>query len=150
MIIPDINLLIYAHNDQAPQHEAARKWWEDLLNGTSPVGLPWVSIAGFIRLMTHQRILTTPLDVKPAVDHVRLWLAQPPVRIVHPGSRFEEIFFCYLEALGTAGNLTTDAQLAALAVEHQAELHTADTDFLRFPGLRWINPLDQKKSTASK
>jgi len=106
-----------------------------------PRGLPWITIAGFIRLMTHPRILATPLDVPTTVGHVRSWLAQPPVRIVQPGSRFEPLLFDYLARLGTAGNLTTDAQLAALAVEHQAELHSTDSDFARFDGLRWRNPL---------
>lgn len=141
MIIPDINLLVYAHNQQAPRHEKAKAWWEGLLNGRVPVGLPWVCISGFIRLMTHPRVLSHPLDVEQTVAHVRSWLAQEPVRILHPGARFESLFLEYLLAIGTAGNLTTDAQLAALAVEHQGELHSADADFLRFPGLRWINPL---------
>ena len=141
MIIPDTTLLLYAHNDQAPQHTEAREWWEGLLNGKTPVGLPWIAIGGFIRLMTHPRILATPLDVPSTLGHVRAWLAQPPVRIVQPGSRFEQLFFDYLASLGTAGNLTTDAQFAALAVEYQAELHSTDTDFARFAGLRWRNPL---------
>lgn len=141
MIIPDVNLLIYAYSDQTPQHVPARQWWEDLLNGQTPVGLPWITISGFIRLMTHPRILVTPLDIPSTLGHVRAWLAQPPVRVVHPGSRFEQLFLDYLARLGTAGNLTTDAQLAALAVEHQAELHSTDNDFARFDGLRWVNPL---------
>lgn len=142
MIIPDVNLLIYAHNDRAPHHAKARRWWEDLLNGKTPVGLPWITIGGFIRLMTHPKILAKPLDVPSTIDHVRAWLAQPPVRIVQPGTKFEQLFLDYLAQLGTAGNLTTDAQLAAIAVEHQAELHSNDTDFARFRGLRWLNPLE--------
>ncbi len=141
MIVPDVNLLIYAHNDQAPEHERARAWWEAALNGRVAVGLPWISISGFIRLMTHPRVLAQPLDVHQAIFHVRSWLAQPPVRILHPGSKFEGLFLDYLAHLGSGGNLTTDAQLAALAVEHQAELQSCDFDFSRFPGLRWINPL---------
>ena len=141
MIIPDINLLVYAHNDQAPHHRKAKAWWEGLLNGRTPVALPWISISGFIRLMTHPRVLARPLDVAQTVAHVRSWLAQEPVRILLPGARFEQLLLDYLQALGAAGNLTTDAQLAALAVEHQAELHSADGDFLRFAGLRWRNPL---------
>lgn len=143
MIIPDVNLLIYAHNDQAVLHQPAKEWWEGLLNGKRPVGLPWVTISGFIRLMTHPRVLVRPQDVGQTVDQVRGWLAQEPVRILCPGTRFEELFLSYLTALGTAGNLTTDAQLAALAVEHQAELHSADVDFYRFTGLRWRNPLPE-------
>lgn len=141
MIIPDIDLLIYAHNDRAPHPLEAKAWWEDLLNGWRPVGLPWITIGGFIRLMTQPRVLVNPLDVSSTVAYVRAWLGQPPVRIVHPGARFEELFFDYLAALGTAGSLTTDAQLAALAVGNQAELHSADADFHRFSGLRWRNPL---------
>lgn len=141
MIIPDINLLVYAHNEQAPQHAMAREWWENLLNGVVPVGLSWVSISGFIRLMTHPKILMRPLGVRGAVLHVRTWLDQPPVGILQPGSQFESRFFDYLEHLGAGGNLTTDAQLAALAVEHRAELHSCDSDFSRFPGLHWVNPL---------
>ena len=141
MIVPDINLLIFAHNPAAPQHDKARTWWEACLNGTTPVGLPWVTISGYLRLMTHPRVLVRPLDAATAVAHVEEWLAQPPVRLLHPGTRFAGLFFDYLKQLGTAGNLTTDIQLAALTVEHQAELHSCDTDFHRFPGLRWTNPL---------
>jgi toxin-antitoxin system PIN domain toxin len=141
MIIPDVNLLVYAHNDRAPTHRATRAWWEDCLNGRMPVGVPWVVATGFIRLMTHPRILKSPLPVSQAIAHVRLWLEQPVVRILHPGGRFASIFFNYLEELGTGGDLTTDAQIAALAVEHQAVLHSNDADFARFPGLRWVNPL---------
>jgi len=141
MIIPDINLLVYAHNDQAPEHAKARAWWEATLNGRVPVGIPWISMSGFIRLMTHPRVLALPLDIHQAIGHVRSWLAQPPVRILHPGANFEDLFLGYLAQLGTGGNLTTDAQLAALTVEHQAQLHSCDADFSRFPGLRWVNPL---------
>ncbi|MEI6176235.1 MAG: type II toxin-antitoxin system VapC family toxin [Verrucomicrobiota bacterium] len=141
MIVPDINLLIYAHNDQAPESAKARAWWEAALNGNTPVGIPWISISGFIRLMTHPRVLAQPMDIAQATSHVRSWLVQPPVRILNPGSKFESLFLDYLSVLGSGGNLTTDAQLAALAVEHQAELHSCDSDFSRFPGLRWRNPL---------
>lgn len=141
MIVPDINLLVYAHNDGAPRHSDAKAWWENLLNGTVPVGLPWITISGFIRLTTHPRVLAAPMEVGQSIAFVRDWLAQPPVRILQPGLRFERIFLGYLIELGTAGNLTTDAQLAALAVEHQAELQSNDSDFTRFPGLRWSNPL---------
>lgn len=142
MIIPDINLLVYAHNDQSPPHAKAKAWWEKLMNGREPVGLPWISVGGFIRLMTNPRVLERPMKVEQAVGHVRAWLGQEPVRILHPGERFSDLFLNSLLTLGTAGNLTTDAQFAALAVEYQAELHSTDTDFHRFPGLRWRNPLD--------
>ena len=141
MILPDINLLLHAYNSESPVHPAARTWWEDLLNGTRPVGLPWVVILGFIRVATHRQILTNPLPVATACAHARAWLSRPYVSLLEPGDRHAEILFGLLEALGTAGNLTTDAHLAALAIEHQAELCSNDADFSRFRGLRWTDPL---------
>jgi uncharacterized protein len=141
VILPDVNLLVYACNAADPQHQAAKGWWEDCLNGTRPVGLPWVVSAGFIRLMTNPRVLREPMTTARAVGHVRTWLDQPSLLVIEPGKRFPDHFFQFLTQLGTAANLTTDAYLAALAMEHQAEVHSCDTDFLRFEGLRWSNPL---------
>jgi hypothetical protein len=141
VILPDVNLLLHAYNSESPAHAAARAWWEGLLNGTRPVGLAWAVILGFIRIATHRQVLTNPLPVTTACAHARAWLAQPYVGLIDPGARHAEILFGLLESLGTSGNLTTDAHLAALAIEHQAELHSTDADFARFPGLRWANPL---------
>jgi toxin-antitoxin system PIN domain toxin len=141
VILPDINLLVHAYNTGSLVHERARDWWEGLLNAPRPVGLSWVGMLGFIRIVTHRQILTHPLPVASACSNVRAWLAQPYVTILEPGARHAEIVFGLLESLGTAGNLTTDAHLAALAIDHQAELHSTDADFARFPGLRWTNPL---------
>lgn len=141
MILPDVNLLLHAYNSESPRHAPARTWWEGLMNGSGLVGLPWVGILGFVRITTHRHILRHPLPVDAACDAARSWLGQPQVSLLHPGDRHAEILFGLLAALGTAGNLTTDAHLAALAIEHQAELHTTDADFRRFPGLRWTNPL---------
>lgn len=141
MIVPDVNLLIHAYNRSSPVHEAARVWWESLMNGNAPVGLTWIAAAGFIRITTNPRILGHPLPATKACSHVRSWLARPVVSILQPGPRHAELMFGFLESLGTAGNLTTDAQLAAIAVEFQAELQSTDADFLRFPGLKWKNPL---------
>ena len=141
MIIPDINLLIHAYNAESPVHGAARKWWEDLLNGTRPVGLAWVTVLGFLRIATHRQILGRPMPVVAACGRARVWLARPYVSVLHPGDRHAEVLFGLLQAVGTGGNLTTDAHLAALAIEHQAELHSTDADFGRFPGVRWVNPL---------
>jgi uncharacterized protein len=140
MIVPDVNLLIHAYNSESRVHQAARAWWEGLLNGTQPVGLSWATVLGFIRLATHRQILASPLTVSVACAHVRTWLARPCVAILHPGNRHADVLFGLLEHLGSAGNLTTDAHLAALCIEHQAELHSTDADFGRFPGLRWKNP----------
>jgi toxin-antitoxin system PIN domain toxin len=141
MILPDINLLLHAYNSDSSRHSAARAWWEALLSGTRPVGLTWAAMLGFIRIATHRQILQNPLPVHNACAHVRTWLGQPYVVILDPGPRHAEILFGLLESLGTAANLTTDAHLAALAIEHQAELHSTDVDFGRFQGLRWMNPL---------
>jgi toxin-antitoxin system PIN domain toxin len=139
--LPDVNLLLHAYNRDSPVHAAARAWWEHLLNATSPVGLSWVAMLGFIRIATHPQVLAHPMPVATACRHVRSWLQQPYVTVLDPGTRHAEILFALLESLGSAGNLTTDAHLAALAIEHQAELHTTDADFARFPGLRWRNPV---------
>jgi toxin-antitoxin system PIN domain toxin len=141
LIVPDVNLLIHAYNFGSPSHPAARGWWEDLLGGTRSVGLSWVTMLGFIRISTHRHVLTNPLAIEAACGHVREWLSQPYVSVLLPGDRHAPILFSLLERLGTGGNLTTDAHLAALAIEHQAELHSTDADFARFPGLRHLNPL---------
>ena len=139
MILPDVNLLVHAYNRESPRHAAARKWWEGLLSGSQSVGLAWVVILGFIRITTHRQIMREPLGVEKACAHARAWLVQPYVTLVHPGTRHAEILFGLLEALGTAANLTTDAHLAALSIEHQCELQSTDADFGRFSGLRWTN-----------
>jgi toxin-antitoxin system PIN domain toxin len=141
VILPDINLLVHAYNAESPAHAAARAWWERLLNSPQPVGLAWAAMLGFIRLTTNRQVLTHPWRVEDACRHVRAWLARPYVTVLHAGDRHAEILFGLLKSAGTAGNLTTDAHLAALAIEHQAELHSTDSDFARFPGLRWTNPI---------
>ncbi len=141
MIVPDVNLLVYAYNADAPHHAAARSWWERCLGEDATVGLPWIVALGFVRIMTHRAVLARPLDPRAALEHVRSWLDQPNVEIVEPGPRHLQILEELLGALGIAGALTTDAHLAALAIERQAELHSNDADFARFAGLRWRNPL---------
>jgi hypothetical protein len=138
MILPDINLLVFAHNAAAPQHEAARRWWEDLLTREQPVGLPWAVIFGFVR---HPAVLTQPLDPAAALDRVDSWFAQTCVQPLDPGPRHLSIVRTLFAATNVAGRLTTDTHLAALAIEHQCELHSNDNDFERFPGLRWHNPI---------
>ena len=141
MILPDLNLLLYAYNQDSPKHKSAKIWWESLMNHSRPVGLAWIVVLGFIRISTHRKIQENPLPVEVACAHARSWLAQPHVVILHPGSKHSEILFGLLENLGTAGNLTTDAHLAALAIEFQAELHSTDSDFARFSGLKWVHPM---------
>jgi uncharacterized protein len=141
VILPDLNLVIYAYNVDAPAHLASRSWWESLLNGSEPVVIPWAVVLGFVRLMTHRTVLRTPMQSTIAVAHVRSWFARPNVQHIEPGAEHLDVLDRLLTATGTAGNLTTDAHLAALAIEHHCELHSNDTDFARFPGLRWRNPL---------
>jgi hypothetical protein len=141
VIIPDLNLLVYAYTRDAPAHRPAMAWWEGLLAGDEPVGLPWAVVLGFVRLMTHRAVLVTPITPTRALAHVRTWLSRPHVQILDPGPAHLQILERLLGAAGVGGNLTTDAHLAALAVEHQCELHSNDTDFARFSGLRWRNPL---------
>jgi len=141
VILPDVNLLVYAYNADAPLHKEAKSWWEGLLNDQEPVAVPWVVSHGFVRIMTHPKVLEEPLRPLKATGYVREWLQRPQVQIIEPGARHLAIFESLLSQIGVGGNLATDAQLAALAIEHQCELHSSDTDFARFSGLRWRNPL---------
>ena len=141
MIVPDLNLLIYAHNSAAPQHEAARRWWNSLLNGREPVGLPWVVITGFVRLVTLPKSVAQPVSPEKAIDYVQQWLEFPHVTPLNPGSEHLIHFRRCLAAVGVGGNLVTDCHIAAIAMEYQAEVHSNDGDFARFPGLLWRNPL---------
>ena len=141
MIVPDINLLVHAYNADSRVHAAARAWWEEALSSTRLVGLSWVVILGFIRITTSRRVMAQPLPVDTACALARAWLERANVAVIHPGDRHADTLFALIETLGAAGNLTTDAHLAALAIEHQAELQSTDADFTRFPGLRWTNPI---------
>lgn len=142
MIIPDINLLVYAYNTDAPHHEEAREWWEGCLSERQTVGIPWVVSLGFVRIMTSRVVLTDPVDPVEALAHVRSWLERPQAHVLVPGPRHLVILTDVMASARASGRLTTDAHLAAIAIETQAELHSNDADFSRFPGLRWVNPLE--------
>jgi toxin-antitoxin system PIN domain toxin len=141
VIVPDVNLLVYAHNRASAGHNRARAWWEDLIDREQPVGLAWAVMLGFVRLTTHPSVLVVPLAPLDAVARVRVWLEQPGVRVLEPGPRHLDLLAELFGATAVGGALTTDTHLAALAIEHQAELHSNDGDFARFPGLRWRNPI---------
>ena len=141
MKLPDVNLLLYALDETSPHHGRARPWLEGLLSGTEPVGFAWTVLLAFLRLSTRALVFAEPLGPDEAFDVVEGWLAQPNAMVLEPTERHLAVLRGLVEPLGTAGNITTDAHLAALAIEHGAELCSADTDFQRFPGLRWINPL---------
>ncbi|MCW5981630.1 MAG: type II toxin-antitoxin system VapC family toxin [Bryobacteraceae bacterium] len=141
MILIDVNLLIYAVNSDAPLHRAAKSWLEAALSGPETVGLSWSVLLAFLRLTTRSGLFQKPLPVKAAFDLLDSWLAQPSVVTVEPTTQHIRVLRRLLLPSGTAGNLTSDAHLAALAIEHGAELCSSDNDFARFPGLRWRNPL---------
>ena len=140
MIIPDVNVILHAYDATSPRHAACRKWWEDALSGQRPVGMPWPVVLGFIRIATNVRVWLHPMRAEDAISHVRSWLAIKNVEIIGPGPRHADILFGLIGAAGVAGNLTSDAHIAALAIEYQAEVATTDSAFGRFAGLRWFNP----------
>lgn len=142
MIIPDVNLLLYAYDSSCENHGRARSWWERVLSGCEPVSLPWVTILGFVRIGTHPRVFARPMSVPEATAHVDSWFAQAVVEVVHPGPRHWFILSELLKQARAAANLTTDAHLAALAIEYGARICSSDSDFRRFSGLRFENPLD--------
>lgn len=141
MIVPDVNLLLYAVISGFPQHSRAYAWWEQTINSSARVGLTEPALFGFLRIVTNARVLQSPLPVGDAVEYVRDWLAQPNVDLLVPGPDHLRIALDLLTEVGTAGNLTTDVQLAAYAIERHGEVHSNDTDFARFPDLKWVNPL---------
>lgn len=142
MILIDVNLLIYAVNEDAPLHSKAKSWLETILSRTETVGLSWSVVLAFLRLTTRAGIFRMPLTVESALDLVDAWFSQPAVVAVEPAAQHLRILRDLLLPLGAGGNLTSDAHLAALAIEHGAELYSCDGDFARFPRLRWRNPLD--------
>jgi toxin-antitoxin system PIN domain toxin len=144
MILVDVNLLIYAVDKDAPLHAEAKSWWEATLSGTETVGLAWIVLLAFLRLTTRPNVFPKPLRIDAAFEIVDSWLAQAAVTVVHPGPRHARMLRDLLLPLGSGGNLTSDAHLAALALEHGAELCSSDHDFARFQHLKWHNPLDVK------
>lgn len=141
MKLVDLNILLYAVNQDAVQHATVRRWWESALNGDEPVGLAWVVLLGFLRLATNHQVFPKPLTVVQAAAKIDTWLAQPNVRIVRETDEQWRILRGLLEQTGTAGNLTTDGHLASMAMAHGATLVSCDADFARFDKLRWENPI---------
>jgi toxin-antitoxin system PIN domain toxin len=141
VIIPDINLLVYAYNSDGPFHEEAKDWWESCLSHPGVVGLPWVVMLGFVRIMSSNAVFSEPMEALDAISHVRSWLECQQTQIVSPGPRHLGILADIMASARASGRLTTDSHLAALAIETQSELHSNDVDFARFPGLRWKNPI---------
>jgi toxin-antitoxin system PIN domain toxin len=145
MIIPDVNLLLYAHIGAFAEHPRALEWWEHALNGDQEIGLTSISVFGFLRLATSRRVFESPMTVDFAAKAIESWLQCANARYLASGPLHLEIAFRLARSIGTAGNLTSDIQLAAYAIEYQGEIVSNDADFTRFPGLRWSNPLTKSK-----
>lgn len=141
MILLDVNLLIYSYSSSFPEHTAAREWLDRQLNGYAPVGLPWPSLLAFLRVVTNPRIFERPAPTSEAWDQVHTWLGCKAAWIPQPTERHSELLGRLLILPGIRAKLVPDAHLAALAIEHGLTLCSADGDFARFPGLRWVNPL---------
>ena len=142
MILVDANLLIYAVNRDAKQHKQARRWLEQALSGSMVIGLAWIVILAFIRVTTRSGIMARPLHYTQALAYVEAWLNRPQVQLLSPGEHHWPIFRSLLSSTGSAGNLTSDAHLAAFAIEYGAEIYSADYDFCRFNGVTHVNPLE--------
>ena len=140
MILPDVSVLVHAHNSDSAVHAKARLWWDRCLHGSEGIGLAWAAILGFVRISTNRRIVARPLAVDDVMGRLQSWLAMPHVHIAHPSDTHFARLRAVLGRLGTAGNLTSDAHLAVLAMERGYVLYSTDTDFARFAGLRWVNP----------
>lgn len=148
MTILDANLLLYAYNADAPEHDAARAWVQGILAGRDWVGLAWLTIWAFLRISTNPRLFLQPLPVQEAFEIVRGWLALPSVVIIQPGTRHTDILEELAVENQAGGPLLTDAALAAMAIEQGAVLASTDRDFSRFQRLQWLNPIEGKPRRA--
>jgi toxin-antitoxin system PIN domain toxin len=141
VILIDVNILLYARNIDADQHSASREWLDHQLSGSTPVGLPWTSLLGFLRIATNPRALRQSLTMDAALKQVLSWLSAEPAWTPAPTERHATVLTGLLTLPGMYGNLVSDAHLAALAIEHGLTLCSTDGDFARFPGLSWRNPI---------
>lgn len=142
MILVDANLLIYAVDSDSAHHARVRRWVEQLLSSNTSVGLAWIVVLAFVRITTRPGILRKQLSVEQAIGYVDEWLDQPHVALIAPGDSHWPVLRNLLLTEGTAGNLTSDSHLAALAIEHGARIASADNDFRRFAGVTLLNPLE--------
>ncbi len=140
MKLVDANVLLYAVNRDEHHHAQARGWLDRALRDTETVGFAWLVLLGFLRVSTRAAVFTRPLEARRAVEVIRGWLEQGPAVLIEPTARHLDILAGLLGESGTAGNLVSDAHLAALALEHDATVISYDTDFGRFEGVRWMPP----------
>jgi len=136
VVVADANVLLYAVDRASSHHEASRAWLDDALAGSEAVGLAWVVLLAFVRIATSPAVFPSPLTADQATEQVEAWLAAPAAVVAQPTPRHISLLRGLLRDTGTAGNLTTDAHLAALALEHGADVISYDRDFARFPGVK--------------
>ncbi|MGD9345721.1 MAG: type II toxin-antitoxin system VapC family toxin [Candidatus Aminicenantes bacterium] len=141
MILIDTNILLYAEDRLSQLHKEARQWLDNQLSGESPVCLCWSILTSFIRISTNRQIFMRPLTMRQAITRVQSWIDQPCLRLIHPTESHWQIFQIMLTEGQAKANLVVDAHLAALAIEHGCILYSTDSDFTRFPKLKWKNPL---------
>ena len=144
MILVDTNILLYAEDSLSPHHTKARQWWDAQLSGSAPVCLCWTVINAFARIGTNPRVFDHPLSLDEVTARIQSWFDQPCTRTVVPTKRHWDVFRELIVEGKAAANLVTDAHLAALAIEHGCELQSTDSDFSRFPKLKWRNPLKDR------
>ncbi len=140
-MIVDANILLYATNSSSPFYDRARSWLEEAMNGSARIGLPWPTLTAFLRIATNPRVIAHPLSGPEAWEVMDSWLEAPATWIPLPGPRHAEVFRRLTVDGALTGNLISDAHLAALALENGVGVCSADSDFARFPGLDWVNPV---------
>ena len=143
MILCDINVLVYAHRADAPNHDVYRAWLENVMNQSAAYAVSDIVLSGFLRVVTHPRVFAPPSNIRDALAFAGQIRQQPNAVLVMPGNRHWTIFTDLCKAAGARGNLIPDAFLAALAIESGSEWVTTDRDFSRFPGLNWRHPLEE-------
>jgi hypothetical protein len=141
MILLDANILVYAHITTFKEHAAAKAWLDSQLNGSTRVGIPWPSVLGFVRLVTNPRVFERPATMPDAWSQAQAWLTCDVCWVPLPTERHREVLAELLAVPGLRANHVPDAHLATIAIEHGLTLCSTDSDFARFPGLRWKNPL---------
>lgn len=140
MKVVDANVLLYAVNADTEHHDVSRRWLDDALAGADTVGFTWLAVTAFLRICTKVGLFPHPMTAEEAVVQVRRWLDAPGARVLEPTGQHVGVLGRLLSEVGSGGNLVNDAHLAAIAIEHSADVVSFDADFSRFPGLRWHRP----------
>lgn len=142
MILPDVNVLVYAHHTQSADHEPYRAWWESTVNGEAAFGIADLVLSGFVRIVTHPKIFDTPLAIDDALAAAEAIRQRPNCVTIEPSERHWSLFVDLCRKTRAKGNHVPDAFLAALAIDSGSDFITTDRGLARYPGLRWRHPLD--------